>query len=61
MVKDGKIVAAGAVGTRKAGERMLQPKQDFGMVLVTNVAGAKADHAFHALAEQLSRTYGAKK
>jgi hypothetical protein len=40
---------------------LLQPKQDLGMVLVTNVAGAKADRAFHALAEQLYQTYGAKK
>jgi CubicO group peptidase (beta-lactamase class C family) len=37
---------------------LLQPKHDFGLVLVTNVSGAKADQAFLALAQQLSRAYG---
>jgi CubicO group peptidase (beta-lactamase class C family) len=37
---------------------LLQPKHDFGLVLVTNVSGAKADQAFLALAQQLSRAHG---
>ncbi len=37
---------------------VLQPKQDFGMVLVTNISGVKADQALYALAGELYRKYG---
>src|SRR5215212_1049501 len=36
----------------------LQPKQDFGMVLMTNIGGRKADDALKALAEELYIRFG---
>lgn len=36
----------------------LQPKNDFAMVLMTNIGGQKADEAFRALAEELYKRYG---
>lgn len=36
----------------------LQHRKDFAMVLVTNMAGKKAEEAFGALAEELYRRYG---
>jgi hypothetical protein len=37
---------------------MLQPPQDFAMVLATNVGGTKADEALKALAEELYKRFG---
>jgi len=37
---------------------LLQPRHDFGMVLVTNVGGVQANEAFHSLARELYRRYG---
>jgi CubicO group peptidase (beta-lactamase class C family) len=37
---------------------ILDPKADFGMVLMTNVGGKNADEAFRNLAEELYRRYG---
>lgn len=37
---------------------ILDPKRDFGMVLMTNIGGKKADEAFRNLAEELYRRYG---
>lgn len=37
---------------------ILEPKSDFGMVLMTNIAGKKADEAFLALEGELYRRYG---
>ena len=36
----------------------LQPKHDFGMVLMTNIGGRKADDALKALAEELYKRFG---
>jgi hypothetical protein len=36
----------------------LQPKHDFGMVLMTNVGGGKADDALKALAAELYKGFG---
>jgi CubicO group peptidase (beta-lactamase class C family) len=36
---------------------MVQPARDYGMVLATNVGGAKADQALQALAEELYRRF----
>ena len=38
---------------------MLQPPRDCGMVMMTNVAGPKADQALRALAEELYKGFGA--
>jgi CubicO group peptidase (beta-lactamase class C family) len=38
---------------------MLQPARDLGMVMMTNVAGPKADQALRALAEELYKSFGA--
>ena len=40
---------------------MLQPKRDFGIVMLTNVGGAKADAALRALGESLYKRFGAGK
>lgn len=37
---------------------MLQPSQDFAMVLATNVGGSKADQALKAVAEELYKRFG---
>ncbi len=37
---------------------ILEPKSDFGMVLMTNISGRKADEAFVSLEEELYRRYG---
>ena len=39
---------------------LLQPDSDFGMVLMTNISGKKADEAFFALEEELYRRFGAE-
>ena len=36
----------------------LQPKRDFGMVMMTNIGGRKADDALKALAEELCKCFG---
>jgi hypothetical protein len=36
----------------------LQPKRDFGMVMMTNIGGRKADDALKALAEELYKRFG---
>src|SRR3954449_6029670 len=36
----------------------LQPKHDFGMVLMTNIGGRRADDALKALAEELYKSFG---
>src|SRR5262249_30909253 len=38
---------------------MMQPARDFALVVLTNVAGEKADQALLALAEQLYRQFAA--
>ena len=40
---------------------LLQPKRDFGMVLMTNVSSKKADQAFLMLEEALYRKFAASK
>jgi hypothetical protein len=40
---------------------MLQPKNDLAMVMTTNIAGAAADKALIALAEDLYQRFGAKR
>ncbi len=37
---------------------ILDLKTDFGMVLMTNIGGKKADEALRGLAEELYRRYG---
>jgi len=37
---------------------MLQPKHDFGIVMMTNVGGQKADKAMNALGEELYKRFG---
>jgi hypothetical protein len=36
----------------------IQPKRDFGMVLMTNVGGRRADDALKALAAELYKSFG---
>jgi len=36
---------------------IVQPEKDFGMVLMTNVGGLKADDALRALAEELYKRF----
>jgi hypothetical protein len=36
---------------------MLQPQRDFGIVMMTNVGGRKADQAMVALGEELYRRF----
>jgi hypothetical protein len=37
---------------------LVQPKHDFGMVLMTNVGGRRADEALKALAAELYKSFG---
>jgi hypothetical protein len=37
---------------------LIQPKHDFGMVLMTNVGGRRADDALKALAAELYKSFG---
>jgi hypothetical protein len=36
----------------------VQPKHDFGMVLMTNIGGRRADDGLNALAAELYRSFG---
>jgi CubicO group peptidase (beta-lactamase class C family) len=40
---------------------LLQPRHDFGMVLMTNISGPKADQALQGLAEELYRSYAGRR
>jgi hypothetical protein len=37
---------------------LVQPKHDFGMVLMTNVGGRRADDALKTLAAELYKSFG---
>ncbi|MDD3845202.1 MAG: serine hydrolase [Syntrophorhabdaceae bacterium] len=55
--KDPFIYHAGSNGMNLA-HIFLQPKDDFAMVLMTNIGGQKAGDAFAALAEELYKRFG---
>lgn len=47
------MVFHGGSNTRNLAHIWLDPEHDFAMVIVTNIGGEKADHAFQALAPEL--------
>jgi CubicO group peptidase (beta-lactamase class C family) len=57
--KEPLVYHAGSNGMNLA-HIFFQPKNDFGMVLMTNIGGQKANEAFAVLAEELYKRYGNK-
>jgi CubicO group peptidase (beta-lactamase class C family) len=51
----------GGSNTKNLAHILLQPKRDFGIVLMTNVSGKKADQAFLMFEEALYRKFAASK
>ncbi len=54
----GPLLYHGGSNERNLAHILVQPARDFGMVIVANIGGPKADEAFRALEEALYRRYG---
>ena len=53
----GPVLAHGGSNLLNLAQIIVQPEKDFGMVLMTNVGGPKADDALRALAEELYKRF----
>jgi CubicO group peptidase (beta-lactamase class C family) len=52
------FLAHGGSNNKNLAQILLQPHHDFGMVLMTNLGGERADEALKALSEELYKRYG---